>query len=174
MAAQLDGFVHRGHAQVVGAGVERGLGTAHRAVTVSVGLHHGHEAHAVVDALLDGARVMTDGVEVDLGPRPAAVDVGNEAQLVGVELGRLAVGPRVVARVLERALRSAAERRRGRLVRALVGRVARRRLLAYVSRRTHRRARRHEAVGPALRETGEPVGKILCHALRLSVDRASV
>ena len=76
--AQLDSLVHRGHAQVVGTGIERGLSTAHRAVAVGVGLHHSHEAHAVVDTLLHGARVVTNGVEVDFRPCPATIDIGNE------------------------------------------------------------------------------------------------
>ena len=104
--AQLDGLVDRGHAQVLGAGVQRRLRAAHRPMPVAVGLHHGHDAHAGAHVALEGRHVVAQGVQVDLRPGPAAVGVGDEAQLVGVEARRARVGPRVVARVLERPLRA--------------------------------------------------------------------
>ena len=104
--AQLDGLLHRGDAQVFRARIERRLGTAHRTVPVGVGLDDGHQAACTPDALLDRRRVVADGVQVYLRPRPAPVGGGDEAQLVGIKAGRAVTARTVgVARVLERAER---------------------------------------------------------------------
>lgn len=83
--AQGDGLVHRGHAQVLGPGVQRRFGALHGAVAVAVGLHHGHEPGTRIQALLHGRGVVTDGVQVDLHPGPAPIHLGNAGELVRVE-----------------------------------------------------------------------------------------
>ena len=83
--AQGDGLVHRGHAQVLGPGVQRRLGALHGAVAVAVGLHHGHEPGARIQAPLHGRGVVADGVQVDLHPGPAPIGLGDAGELVRVE-----------------------------------------------------------------------------------------
>ena len=83
--AQGDGLVHRGHAQVLGPGVQRRFGALHGAVAVAVGLHHGHEPGSRIQALLHGRGVVADGVQVDLHPGPASIHLGNAGELVRIE-----------------------------------------------------------------------------------------
>ena len=83
--AQFDALVDRGDAQVVGAGVQRRLRNAHRAVAVCVGLHDGHHMTTRADHLLDGGGVVADGVQVDFQPGPTAILFRDGGQLLGVE-----------------------------------------------------------------------------------------
>ena len=149
--AQLDGLVDRGHAQILGTGVQRRLRAAHRTVPVAVGLHHGHDAHAGSHVALEGRHVVAQGVQIDLRPGPATVGVGDEAQLVGVEARRARVGPRMVARILERPLRAP----------LVASRDARERRAAACGVASHRRVP-HAGAGRlearlAVREPGESV-----------------
>ena len=184
--AQLDALVDRGDAQVVGAGVQRRLRNAHRAVAVCVGLHDGHHMAARADHLLDGGGVVADGVQVDFQPGPTTVLLGDGGQLLGVEFHAAFGGFPVcgisgrflmVAVVLERAahligsigcrfalgqeaVHPAATRRLRRRRLAGMGRT-----LGFALADGVRRAGTARRL--AERETGETVGKlsIVCHVL---------
>ena len=106
--AQLDGLVDRGDAQPFGAGVERGARHLDRAVAVRVGLDDGHQTRARAETAAVLAHVVADGGQVDLDPRPTAIDGGDGAQLVRIEMKRARSVPLVIARILERALSSRA------------------------------------------------------------------
>lgn len=65
--AQLDPLFHERDGEVVGAGLERGPAHRHRAVPVSVGLHHRGE-RGRRDEGVQRVDVAADGVEIYLGP----------------------------------------------------------------------------------------------------------
>src|SRR5215211_7388210 len=69
-APQLGALLDSDDGQCVRPGLERGAGDGHRAVTVGVGLHHGHQVCSPRPAP-EGADVVAHGAQLYLGPGAA-------------------------------------------------------------------------------------------------------